>query len=544
MTMPVPYPRTLLLMLMLAGVALLLALTSGPAEAATAFTVNDGGDARDRKIDGVCDALPLEGQQCTLRAAIQEANATANSTGPDEINFAIGGTAPVKSINVGGSGLGALPTITESVTINGYSQGSQTSDTSDDARPNSKVSGSDAIIKVRLNGTNAGATANGLRITASDTTIKGLAINRFARNGILVVGSGATGNKVEGNFIGTNASGTQDLGNARNGVRISGAPGNTIGGIISQRNLLSGNDGDGVEISGSGATGNKVENNHIGTTADGTQALGNTVDGVYINGAENTTVGTGTWLSFGGNIISGNGNNGVEISGSGATGNRVAHNYIGITPWYVALGNASDGVLLSSGAHDNVIGGISAEGLATNQRIAFNGGDGVRVSSDASTGNTISANATYENGGLGINLSGGSEDSFGVTANDVDPSGSSDDSDTGPNDLQNYPVIESVVDDREPGCLDADVAFRLDSTPNQTFEIQFFATDISGFDPPLHGEGGKPLERRTVTTDASGTAFYVAYINIIGVSSLTATATNTATGDTSEFSENAPVICS
>lgn len=105
--------RSKVLLVLLAGVALLLALTSGPAEATTAFTVNDSGDAKDRKINGVCDALPFRGQQCTLRAAIQEANATANSGGPDEINFAIGGSASVKTINVGSSRLGALPTITE-----------------------------------------------------------------------------------------------------------------------------------------------------------------------------------------------------------------------------------------------------------------------------------------------------------------------------------------------------------------------------------------------------------------------------------------------
>ncbi len=88
-----------------------------PAGAAVTFTVNRTGDASEpvaNQGDGVCDALPsTAGNQCSLRAAIQEANATANSGGPDEINFAIGGSASVKTINVGSSRLGALPTITE-----------------------------------------------------------------------------------------------------------------------------------------------------------------------------------------------------------------------------------------------------------------------------------------------------------------------------------------------------------------------------------------------------------------------------------------------
>jgi hypothetical protein len=482
MSKPVPYPRTLLLVLfLLAGVALLLALTPSPAEAATTFTVNVGGDANDRRINGVCDTSSTTGRQCTLRAAIQEANATFNSGGPDKIDFAIGGTATVKTI----SPTRPLPAITESVIIDGYTQGSQTADTSDDAKPNDNPFpvlgqvGTDAVIKVQIKGTNAGATANGLRVTTSDTTIKGLAINRFAQSGILIKGSLATGNKVEGTFIGTDASGTLALPNAGNGVRIAGAPENTIGGNQpAQFNLISGNVSNGVEISGSGATSNLVGGNYIGTDASALEDLGNSSDGVRIQGAPDNTIGEGfipgTAYPVKSNLIAGNDSDGVSISGSGATGNQVAANSIGFEyidgSVSVTYGNSGHGVHID-GASSTTIGVDFQSG----NYISYNGGDGVFVASG--TGNNILlGNSFVFNGGLGIDLSGGTEDSFGVTANDED------DPDTGANNLQNFPVITSVVYN---GTTDTTtISGTLNSIPNQSFIIRFYS--IGGYDPSNH----------------------------------------------------------
>lgn len=189
-----------------------------PAHAAT-ITVNRTGDAGDRNIaDAACDTSPKRGKQCTLRAAIEEANDTS---GADEVGFAIGGTAPVKTI----SPLSPLPTITRAVTINGYSQRG--------ARPNTKARGNDAVLKVQLVGTNAGLEADGFLIQASGVTIKGLVINRFSSDGLQINGFVAAGNRVEGNFIGTNASGTEARSNADDGVQIGNSVsvnGNTIGG--------------------------------------------------------------------------------------------------------------------------------------------------------------------------------------------------------------------------------------------------------------------------------------------------------------------------
>ena len=144
----------------------------------------------------MCDYKSNNGIQCPLRAAIEEANDTA---GADAIEFDIGG--PTQTIKPDTP----LPTVTDPVTIDGYTQ--------QGASPNILDEGNDAVLKVKLNGSDAGAGAHGLEISASDSTIKGLVINRFGGDGILVTDSGTADNRVEGNFIGTNDQGTIDNGN-------------------------------------------------------------------------------------------------------------------------------------------------------------------------------------------------------------------------------------------------------------------------------------------------------------------------------------------
>jgi hypothetical protein len=400
--------------------AVLLALSIGPAEAATTFTVNRTGDAGDRRIsDTVCDSSRDRGKQCTLRAAIQEANDTL---GADTINFNIGGSSSVKTI----SPAKPLPAITESVTINGYSQGSATTTTSDDARGNTLAEGNDAVLKVQINGTNAGP-ANGLVVQASDSTIKGLVINRFAGNGVLLSGSGATGNRIEGNFVGTNANGIIALGNDDDGVDVFGADDNTIGGTAaSARNVISGNGGDGVQITGGlGTTGNEILGNYIGTDKNGTSALGNTEEGVFIFSVKDNTVG-GT-AAGARNVISGNDQDGVQISGNVsigvATGNEVLGNFVGTKANGVeALGNAEDGVDIFD-ARVNVVGGTAS---GAGNVISGNGDDGVEISGNLATDNQASGNfvgtdengtADLGNGNDGVEISSGADDNtIGGTA--------------------------------------------------------------------------------------------------------------------------------
>jgi hypothetical protein len=379
-------------------------------------------------------------------------------------------------------------------------------------------------LRIRLNGARAGAEANGLKVTASDTTIKGLAINNFARNGVLVDGAGATGNKIEGNFVGTNAPGTQAAPNAEDGVRISGAPGNTVGGTEpAQSNVVSGNGGDGVEIVGGGARGNSVERNFVGTDASGTRDLGNSLAGVRVEGAPDNAIGGASNVLDLGNLIAGNDSDGVALSGAGATGNLLAENVIGNGP----LGNSAHGVRIEGGASNNIVGSVNATFSLANIIIG-NGGDGVFVG--GGTGNRILTNTFGDNAGLGIDLSGGAESDLGVTANDDD------DPDAGPNGLQNFPVLTSVVYDPRTGRTV--YTGTLNSTPNQTFTIQFWG--LVNADPSDHGEGNPFLGELTVTTDDQGEASF-SESGPPPEEFTAATATNTATGDTSEFSENVPL---
>jgi CSLREA domain-containing protein len=283
----------------------LFALGAGPAHASTTFTVNSTADDFDGDTaDGVCEALVFgDSGRCTLRAAIEQANATA---GADTINFNIPGTLGVKTI----SPTSQLPVITEQVTINGYTQPG--------ASPNTKAVGDDANLLIELDGHNGGW--SGLRITSSNNLVKGLVINAFSLDGVLLSNAGATNNHIEGNFIGTDATGTQDLGNGY-GVDVLQSGGNTIGGpSAGARNLISGNDADGIIILSSG---NTVQGNYIGTKKDGASGLGNSGDGVDIF-SSNNVVG-GAMLSEG-NRISSNGDEGVEVGNF--TGNVILANSI------------------------------------------------------------------------------------------------------------------------------------------------------------------------------------------------------------------------
>jgi hypothetical protein len=192
------------------------AIAANPAHASTTFTVNQTGDAPDAfTTSNTCDTdVFTGGDQGTLRAAIGQANATF---GADAINFAIPGTG-VKTISVGATGFGALPTITEQVSINGYTQPGSS--------PNTKAVGNDAVLKIELAGN--GQTGTALDISnSSGSVIKGLAINRFG-GGISIEGDSGE-NRIEGNFIGTDPTGILDRGNTDDGVDIfDGASRNVV----------------------------------------------------------------------------------------------------------------------------------------------------------------------------------------------------------------------------------------------------------------------------------------------------------------------------
>ncbi|HEX3557712.1 MAG TPA: FG-GAP-like repeat-containing protein, partial [Pyrinomonadaceae bacterium] len=432
-----------------------------------------------------------------------EANAHA---GTDAINFNIAG-AGVHTISLAS----ALPGITDPVTIDGYTQPG--------ASANTLAVGDDANLLIEIDGTNL---ANVLNFIGGGSTVRGLVINRYTSTNTAILFQTNGNDVVEGCFIGTDTTGTIDLNTGSDGVFIS-TSNNRIGGTNpAQRNIISGNDTFGIEITGAGATGNQVKGNYIGTDATGTADLGNGSNGVHIFAAPNNIVGGASVAER--NVISGNDGSGVFIGNAGATGNIVRGNFIGTDATGAsALGNTGNGVVINA-ASANEIGGTTT---GAGNRIAFNGVGGVVVEASA-TNNAVLGNATFQNGGLGIDLG-----SDGVTANDAN------DADTGPNNLQNFPVLTSAT--KFGGSVR--VQGNLNSAASTVFRLEFFSNPAC--DAPGNGEGQAFLGSASVTTDAGGNAsFNVTLPSAVAAGEVvTATATDPS-GNTSEFSACLPVTLS
>ena len=269
--------------------------------------------------------------------------------------------------------------------------------------------------------------------------------------------------------------------------------------------------------------------NYIGLDATGTADLGNTNQGIAIfNGSHDNIIG-GT-AAGAGNVISGNDGEGIRIINAGATGNLVQGNLIGTNAAGTAgIGNGGEGVWISQSAAGNTVGGTLA---GAGNTIAYNGLSGVVLGSTAGSGNAILGNAIYANADLAIDLVGGTEDGFGVTQNDLG------DGDSGSNNLQNYPVLATA----STTGAQVTISGTLNSTASRTFRIEFFANSepAPGQDASGHGEGERYLGFVDVTTDGSGDASINAVLSatVAVGESVTATATDLTTNDTSEFALN------
>ncbi len=279
-------------------------------------------------------------------------------------------------------------------------------------------------------GTNAAGTAavangiNGVDIVggASFNTVGGTTpgardvISGNTYNGVVLAFAGTADNLVEGDFIGTAASGTAALPNGADGVDIvGGAASNTIGGASSvSRNVISGNKGNGVVVSDSGSTNNVIEADYLGVDATGTVALANGNNGVIIQSGASADVVGGTLPGMG-NVVSGNAASGIELlstTGNSILGNRVGTNAAGTA----ALANGFAGVLV--GASGNTVGGTA---LGSGNVISGNGQCGIYLSGmhDVIAGNRIGTNAAgtaaVPNQGFGLWVAGAS-DTVGGTA--------------------------------------------------------------------------------------------------------------------------------
>ena len=216
----------------------------------------------------------------------------------------------------------------------------------------------------------------------------GTGTSPFGSSNIVVSGSGSTGNLVAGNLIGLLANGTAAPNNTRHGLSLTGgASGNTIGGAAAgARNIISGNAQNGVNIIGTGTTSNAVLGNFIGTDLTGTMAIANGLDGVLISSAATNNTIGGASAGTA-NVISGNLGSGVEITLAATTGNQVLGNKIGTNALGTnAIGNAIDGVRLR--ASGNLIGGDAA---GAGNVISGNGRSGVTIE-DAGSNNTVKGN--------------------------------------------------------------------------------------------------------------------------------------------------------
>ena len=159
---------------------------------------------------------------------------------------------------------------------------------------------------------------------------------------------GSVGTVVAANFIGVDATGTNALGNAAAGLRLRNAPTNIIGGLtLAAANVISGNTDIGLVINAGSANGNRIQGNLIGTDASGARALGNGAQGIDIQGSADNVVGGPE--PGAGNVIAGNGAGGIEIFSGSAIGVLVQGNFIGTDrTGALALGNDGVGVLLES----------------------------------------------------------------------------------------------------------------------------------------------------------------------------------------------------
>jgi hypothetical protein len=390
------------------------------------------------------------------------------------------------------------------------------------------------FIGTDITGDNALGNSAGVDLRDSNNVVGGTTV--AARNVIGANGTGirvgtSTGNRIQGNFIGTDVTGTIALAGHGNGIEITAAA--QIGGLTATPGAPPGNVISGFQAGGgsgygifvlNGISNNVIQGNLIGTDATGTQPLGNGLDGVRINGASNVIGGTDVMAR---NVISANGLNGITLGTDNAAvhDNLIQGNFIGTDiSGTQLLGNAGDGVLVLVSTN-NTIGGVSTPGEVPGNVIAGNAGRGVGVSFGV-TGLAIKGNAIFSNGGLGIDLN-----LDGVTPND------NCDTDTGPNNLQNYPVITSA----SFGSGFVMLSGTLDSVPNTMFRLEFFSS--AACDPSGFGEGQTFLGSTMVMTDGSCNASFGPLMFVISSAHLFVTATATdPSNNTSEFSRCASTL--
>lgn len=379
----------------------------------------------------------------SLREAILSANATTNV--PDVINFNLTGNGPFTF-----SPVTPLPTITDPLVIDGYSQSGASS--------NTLANGDNAVLKIVV--------LESLVVDTTNSTVRGLAIRQIQ----IGAAPGPKGsNVVEGCFVGLDASGTNSLASPNFGVFVQ-TPNNRVGGTTpAARNVISGNGGVGVEIFETYATNNVIQGNFIGTDRAGTKAIGNGDRALVVNMNASANF-IGGEAAGAGNVISGNLDRGIVLDGSY---NHVYGNLVGTTVTGLPLGNARTGVEI--GGSGNFIG---AARTGAGNVIAYNGinGQGFTTNGvDVKAGTTVFlmlGNSIFDNRGLGID----------VNANRVVTPG--------------FPLL-TLVSNTTTGTV-----IKGSNMPNASVRLELFANLT--VDPSGYGEGKTLLFSGNVGTDAGG----------------------------------------
>ncbi len=515
----------------------------------------------------------------SLRDAISQAN---GSGGPDEITFNITGGG-IQTINL----LTELPEIIDEVEIDGTTQPGFDPTT--------------FVPQIVLNGESAGSFADGLRLASSadGSVIRGLAINRFDGDGIVVESDNTL---IVGNVIGLNPAGNIAQGNGGVGIEIDFASNNQIGGTaLSDANIISGNGSHGIRFSAlepGDSTNNVVLGNRIGTDRTGSIGIGNGGHGVDFFGGGGNTIGGSSAGSR--NLISGNDRNGINFFGGSSILNEIFGNFIGTN----ALGNGpipnGDGGIFGLGnsntiggpnpGEGNLISGNTGPGIGLQGQLNNSDGQpvpniiqgnliGTDITGQNALGNIEAGVRIFSNGVLiggsgpgagnviaftqpnvfgeaaGVSLILSSEENS-ILSNSIFANGSLgidfnsnqqvlpndlNDVDTNPsNNGQNYPVITAA----ETGGGVSVITGTLNSKPNTEYLIQLFANNTIGLDPSGFGEGEIFLREIVVVTDDNGNASFEEQFDAdLDVSQfVSSTATEINLGDTSEFSRSVQVV--
>ncbi|MBN1997918.1 right-handed parallel beta-helix repeat-containing protein [candidate division KSB1 bacterium] len=301
----------------------------------------------------------------------------------------------------------------------------------------------------------------GLRINSAGNVVNGLIISGFPGAGIVIEGVNAKNNTISSCFIGIAPDGRTAMPNDI-GIMIRSFASKNVIGTSSSRNIISGNIGDGIGMGQ--ATENQIQYNYIGLDATGTGAVGNGCSGMSIQAESN-----GNFIGW--NVISANQRNGVEIGNSNQ--NKFCANMIGSDQ--SGMGNQYFGIAIipdngsSNGnrfnydrIHNNNYAGIVLDGIVTGSTlnecsVIKNNGPGIHIGPNKASGNYIASCKISENKGNGIEIFGESTNNSilacqfkynqglaidlngdGETPNDAG------DGDSGPNNLMNFPVLESA----------------------------------------------------------------------------------------------------